>query len=195
VEKRGFQFHFIGKVVVQIPNIEILTYNMYESEYENGWPCHGKHDTSGESRYKHKPRLSRNIVSYVESFFFFEVCIDTVCKIHIKKYFDMDAIDRDRDFFLCRKDVANIYNRLMKRNYQLNKKDEKSVNLWYEKHKDNFFFYQKPNGEYVPFLDGIQTKWMLDTMVRLSHNNIIAMDSTFNTNKYRVSVFSMIDLV
>jgi hypothetical protein len=34
------------KVMVQSPNIEILTYNIYEHEDENGWPCHGKHDTS-----------------------------------------------------------------------------------------------------------------------------------------------------
>jgi hypothetical protein len=121
---------------------------------------------------------------------FFEVAIDTVCKMNIKKYVDMDAVDRDRDFFLCIKDVVNIYNHLMKRNYQQNKKDEKSVNLWYEKHKDNFLFYQKPNGGYVPFITRIQTKWMLDTnggyfpfitriqtkwmldtMVRLSHNS------------------------
>jgi hypothetical protein len=74
-------------------------------------------------------------------FFFFEVPIDIVCKMNIKKYVDMDAVDRDRDFFLCIKYVLNIYNRLMKRNCQLNKKDEKSVNLWYEKHKDDFFFY------------------------------------------------------
>jgi hypothetical protein len=71
----------------------------------------------------------------------FEVAIDTVCKMNIKKYVDMDAVDRDRDFFLCIKDVVNIYNHLMKRNCQQNKKDEKSVNLWYEKHKDDFFFY------------------------------------------------------
>jgi hypothetical protein len=74
-------------------------------------------------------------------FYFFEVPIDTVCKMNIKKYVDMDAVDRDRNFFLCRKNVVNIYNRLMKRNCQLNKKDEKSVNLWYEKHKDDFLFY------------------------------------------------------
>jgi hypothetical protein len=70
VQKRGCQCHFIVKVMVQNPNIEILTYNMYENEDENGRPCHGKHGTSGESTSKHKPRLSRDIVSYVESFFF-----------------------------------------------------------------------------------------------------------------------------
>jgi hypothetical protein len=64
--------------------------------------------------------------------------------MQIKKYVDMDVVDRDREFFLCIKCVANIYNRLMKRNYQLNKKDEKGVNLWYEKHKDDFSFTKIP---------------------------------------------------
>jgi hypothetical protein len=77
----------------------------------------------------------------VEScFFFLEVPIHTVCKMHIKKCADMDVVYRYRDFFLCRKDVANIYNHLMKRNYQLKKKDEKSVNLWYEKHKHYYIW-------------------------------------------------------
>ena len=83
----------------------------------------------------------------------------------------------------------------MKGNYQLHKKDEMSVNLWYRKHQNDFFFYQKPNGGDVPFIIGIQTKWMLETMVKLSNNSLIAMDSTFNMNKYGVSVLRMIDLV
>ena len=124
-----------------------------------------------------------------------EVPVDSVCKMHIKNHVDMDATARERYFFLSRKDVVNIYNRLMKGNYQLHKKDEMSVNLWYQKHQDDFFFYQKPNGGDVPFIVGIQTKWMLETMVKLSQNSLIAMDSTFNTNKYGVSVMSLIDLL
>ena len=99
----------------------------------------------------------------------------------------MDAEDHGRDFFLTRKDVANIYNRLMKGKYQLDKKDEMSVNLWYQKQPDDFFFFQKPNGPNVPFIIGIQTRWMLDRMVKLSHDSLIGMDSTFSTNKYGVS--------
>ena len=133
--------------------------------------------------------------SNVESCFFLDVLVDSVCKMHVKKYIDMDVAARDRDLFLRRKDVVNIYNRLMKGNYQLHKKDEMSVNLWYRKHPNDFFFYQKRNGGDVPFIFGIQTKWMLETMVKLSNNSLIAMDSTFNTNKYGVSVLRIIDLV
>ena len=62
-----------------------------------------------------------------------------------------------------------------------------SVNLWYHKHREDLFFYQKLNGAEIPFIMGIQTNWMLDTMVKLSHNRLIDMDSTFNTNKYGAS--------
>ena len=66
---------------------------MYEHEDENGWPCHGEHETSSESRSKNKPRLSRDMVSYMESFLVLEVPIDTVFKMNIKEYVDMEAVD------------------------------------------------------------------------------------------------------
>ena len=75
--------------------------------------------------------------------------------MHVTKYIDMDAATRDRDLFFSIKDVFNIYNRLMKGNYQLHKKDKISVNLWYRKHQNDSFFYQKPNGGDVPFIIGI----------------------------------------
>ena len=195
VKKRGCECHFIIKIMVQILEVEIISYNMYEHVDSQGSPCHGQHDTSGLVRVLHQPNLSRDMVSYVESCFSLDVPVDFVCKMHVKKYIDMDAAARDRDFFLCRKDVVNIYNCLIKGNYQFHKKDEMSVNLWYRKHPIDFFFYQNPNGGDVPFIVGIQMKWILETMVRLSNNSLIAMDSTFNMNEYGVSVLRMIDLV
>eukprot|EP00253_Pinus_taeda_P028427 PITA_28427 len=192
VQKRGCQCHFIVKVMHEIPDRAILTFNIYEHEDGEGWACHGQGDTSGETRALLRPKLSRDIVGYVESCFFLGVPIDVVYRTHIKRHVDIDVVARDRDVFLCRKDIVNIYNRLAKGNYQLHKKDEMSVNLWYQKHREDFFFYQKPNGVEVPFIIGIQTKWMLETMVKLSHNSLIAMDSTFNTNKYGYQLYTLV---
>ena len=80
MQKRGCQCHFIVKVMVDNPDIAILAYNMYEHEDGEGWPCHGQHDTSGDARTLHRPRLSRDIVAYVESCFSLVVPIDTVYK-------------------------------------------------------------------------------------------------------------------
>ena len=142
----------------------------------------------------HKIGLSRDNIYYVESCFYFDVLVDSVCKMNIYKHVYIDAKNCDRDFLLWRKDVENIYNRLRKGKYQLHQKDELSVNLWCQNHKDDIFFYLKPNDRDVPFTIGIQTKWMLETTIKLSYNNSIGMDSTFSTNRYGVSVMSMIDL-
>jgi len=63
VKKRGFQCHFIVKVMVQILEITIITCNMYEHEDNEVWPCHVQHDTSGHARSWHQPKLSRGVVS------------------------------------------------------------------------------------------------------------------------------------
>ena len=175
--------------MVQDPNIAVITYNQYDHEDGQGWPCHGKHSNLSDDVTERKARLLKDMISYLESCYFIELPIDSVCKMHIKKYIDIDATTRDRDFFLRRKEIVNVYNRLTNFFYQLHSKDEMSVNLWYQINQDDFFFYQKPNGADIPFIAGIQTKWMLETMVKLSHNSLIAMDSTFSTNKYGASFF------
>ena len=73
---------------------------------------------------------------------------------------------------------------MRKGNYQLHKKYETSVNFGSRDDQMMFYFFPNPNGPNVPFIIRIQTKWMLETMVKLSHNSLIGMDSTFNTNKY-----------
>ena len=75
----------------------------------------------------------------------------------------------------------------MKGDYQLYQNDEMNINLSYQKQPEDFFFYQNPNGPGVPFIMRILTKFMLETMAKVSHNNIISMDSIFSINKYRVS--------
>ncbi|GLJ21078.1 hypothetical protein SUGI_0385160 [Cryptomeria japonica] len=49
---------------------------------------------------------------------------------------------------------------------------------------------RQPQGVDKPFIMGIQMAWMLDMMVRLSHDSIISMDSTFATNKYGYQLYS-----
>ena len=94
--------------MVQSPHIALLTYNMYEHEDEQGWPCHGKLDTSGEARTLHKPKPTKDIISYVESCYLLGVSIDSTYKMHIDMHVDMDPTVRDRDFFLFRKDIFTI---------------------------------------------------------------------------------------
>ncbi|GLJ37316.1 hypothetical protein SUGI_0756990 [Cryptomeria japonica] len=98
-----------------------------------------------------------------------------------------------RDTFLLRKDVLNAWKRVRSIRSQKNEDDAKSVSLWHAQEKDNFFYYKRPdNIENVPFIIGIQTSWMQEMMVKHSHNSIIAMDSTFTTNKYGYQLYTLL---
>ena len=137
----GCQCHFIVNIMVHDPNIAVITYNQYDHEDGHGWPCHGKDNTLSDDVTQIKPRLSKDMISYLESCYFLQLPIESLCKMHIKKYLEIYATSRDRDFFLCKKDVVNIYNRLMKESYQLHNKDEMSVNISYQRNQDDFFLY------------------------------------------------------
>ena len=71
---------------------------MYEHEYEKGWPCHGKLNTLGEARTLHNPKLTKDIVAYVESCYLLGVSIDSTNKMYIDRHVDMDPTIRDRKF-------------------------------------------------------------------------------------------------
>ena len=72
--------------------------------------------------------------------FYMGVAIDVVCQMHIERHVDIDVEQCSIDFFLTRKYVVNIYARMRKGNYQLHKKDETSVNLWFKRRQNDFFF-------------------------------------------------------
>ena len=132
-EKEGMPMSFYYKGFELEYHISILTYNSYEHEDEDGWPCHGKRDASREARSLYSPNISREIVNYVESYFYMGVSIDVVCKIHIDQHLDIDVEHHGIYLLLTSKDVVNTYYHTRKENYQLHKKYEISVNLWHQK--------------------------------------------------------------
>ncbi|GLJ34588.1 hypothetical protein SUGI_0695670 [Cryptomeria japonica] len=191
-QKRGCQAHFYVKVMYGRPNVAVITYNEFSHQDANGEFCHGKDDPSGDPRSSVAPRLSNECKSYIESLLLMGVSIDTICEQH---YLDrgLTKLMNKRDTCLLRKDVLNAWKRVRSLRSQKNEDDAKSVCLWHEEEKDNFFYYKTPNNEEnVPFIIGIQTPWMREMMVKHSHNSIIAMDSTFSTNKYGYQLYSLL---
>ncbi|GLJ18061.1 hypothetical protein SUGI_0318650 [Cryptomeria japonica] len=191
-QKRGCQAHFYVKVMYGRPNVAIITYIEFSHQDANGEFCHGKDDPSGDPRSSVAPRLSNECKSYIESLLLMGVSIDTICEQH---YLDrgLTKLMNKRDTCLLRKDVLNAWKRVRSLRSQKNEDDAKSVCLWHEEEKDNFFYYKTPNNEEnVPFIIGIQTPWMREMMVKHSHNSIIAMDSTFSTNKYGYQLYSLL---
>ena len=187
VQKRGCQTHFIVKVMYGRPNVALITYNNFSHQDVDGKFCHGKDDPSGDPRSMVAPRLSNECKSYIESLLIMGVGIDTICEQH---YLDPSLANlmKKRDTCLLRKDVMNALIRVRSLRSQKDEDDAKSVSLWHIEENDNFFYYKIPKSEgNVPFTIGIQTQWMREMMVKYSHNSIIAMDSTFSTNRYGVS--------
>ena len=65
------------------PNVAIITYNMYEHEDKDGWPCHRQFDRSSEPRMMYAPRLSREMVLSVEAMYEMGSSIYMVCEQHM----------------------------------------------------------------------------------------------------------------
>ncbi|GLJ47194.1 hypothetical protein SUGI_0996270 [Cryptomeria japonica] len=192
IQKRGCQAHFLVGVMYGRPDVAIITYNEFTHCDANGEFCHGKDDPSSGPRSNFAPRLSNECKSYIETLLLMGVGIGTICEQH---YLDhgLTKLMKKRDTCLLRKDVLNAWKRVRSLRSQKNEDDAKSVSLWLVEGKDNFFYYKRPkNVENIPFIMGIQTPWMREMMVKHSHNSIIAMDSTFSTNKYGYELYTLL---
>eukprot|EP01018_Ginkgo_biloba_P010567 Gb_21121 [translate_table: standard] len=58
-----------------------------------------------------------------------------------------------------------------------------SIDLWVKQECQSIFFYQNQVDDQITFIIGLQTHWIREMMVKLSHNILIFMESTFSTNK------------
>ena len=72
-----------------------------------------------------------------------------------------------------------------------------SVRMWVQANQDIVFYFQELNtghvprsltGDNMPFVIGIQTKFMFQMMLEDGHNSAVSIDATFGTNKKKVSV-------
>eukprot|EP01018_Ginkgo_biloba_P022089 Gb_14053 [translate_table: standard] len=66
-----------------------------------------------------------------------------------------------------------------------------STNLWVRQECQSIFFYQNPMDDQTTFIIGLQTLWMHKMRVKLSHNSLITMDSTFSINKYGYQLYTL----
>ncbi|GLJ26768.1 hypothetical protein SUGI_0521860 [Cryptomeria japonica] len=96
---------------------------------------------------------------------------------------------KKRDSFVTHKDVMNMAIRVHSIRSRKHVHDATSILEWKKQDEANLFIFQQPQGTDRPFIMGIQTSWMLDMMVRFSHDSFISMDSTFATNKYRYQLY------
>eukprot|EP01018_Ginkgo_biloba_P023023 Gb_36471 [translate_table: standard] len=194
VYKRGCTCHFIMKRLVVKPSVAMIIYNNYKHVDKHGFPCHRVEDESCEGRVVHAPYFSNKLHEIVEKMYHQGLTVDKVFEKFIEEKRSDQYILRSsssRDDFLLRKDIINIFNRCSQDTFQLHIKDSISIDLWVKQELQFIFFYQKLVDDQKAFIIGLQTPWMCKMIVEFSHNSLIAMDSTFNTNKinYTLMVF------
>ena len=90
-----------------------------------------------------------------------------------------------RDAFLTKKDILNQRKQLDDPRYQIHEDDSLNVQYWVEKNEVDVFILNRE-----PFMLEIMMRWQVEQVVKHGHNNVLAMDSTFCTSKYKV--FSLI---
>ncbi|GLJ26299.1 hypothetical protein SUGI_0505470 [Cryptomeria japonica] len=167
-KNRGCACHFIVKVLYGRLDVAILILKKSLHVDKNGEACHGVDDTKNELRSQFVPNLSDECKAYIERLLLMDVSVDAIMDRHLDDPIFLDMLKK-RDSFMTHKDVINAVTRV--RSIQSRK-------------------HVHPQGVNRPFIMGIQMAWMLDMMVRFSHDSIISMGSTFTTNKYGYQLYS-----
>ncbi|GLJ53155.1 hypothetical protein SUGI_1132770 [Cryptomeria japonica] len=183
--KRGCTCHFIVKVLYGRLDVAILILKQLLHVDKNGEACHGMDDTSNELCSQFAPNVSDECKAYIERLLLMDVSVDAIVDIHLDDPIFYDILKKRASFVTC-KDVMNAVMRVHSIWSRKHVNDATSILEW-KKQEANFFFFQQPQGVDRPSIMGIQMAWMLDMMVRFSHDSIISMDSTFTTNKYEQS--------
>eukprot|EP01018_Ginkgo_biloba_P027921 Gb_24886 [translate_table: standard] len=180
------------KRLVAKPSMAMIIYDNYKHVDKHGCPCHGVEDESCKGRVVHAPHLSNKLHKVVEKMYH-QGLRQSVLKFIEEKRSDGYIMhsSSSRDDFLLRKDIINIFNRCSQDTFQLHTKHSISTNLWVKQEHQSIFFYQKPVDDQKEFIIGLQTPWMYKMMVEFSHNSLIAMDSTFNTNNYGYQLYTL----
>ena len=180
------------------PNDDVLIYTACRHVDEQNVVCRGNEENDIPKKFNFAPHLTENIRTSVE-----ELIRDGFNATMIWDKFISDVrygsgelfTGAPRDSFMTRQDVLNIYNNIKRLEYVRHESDPMTVDCWVHECLESLFFYQQQDlVKNIPFIVGIQTKWMLSMMVKHSHNNVISMDSTFSTNKYGVRYLTKLHL-
>eukprot|EP01018_Ginkgo_biloba_P034264 Gb_28487 [translate_table: standard] len=172
----------------------MIVYNNNKHVDKHGCPYHGVEDESCEGRVVHAPYLSNKLHKVIEQMYHQGLIVNKVFEKFLKekrshKYIMNSSLSRDD--FLLRRDIMNIFNRCSQETFQLHRKDSVNTNLWVRQECQSIFFYQKLVDDHTTFVIRLKTPWMHKMMVKFFHNSLIAMDSTFSTNKNGYQLYTL----
>ncbi|MCO5559038.1 hypothetical protein L7F22_012630 [Adiantum nelumboides] len=103
------------------------------------------------------------------------------------------SLHKTRDLFLTMRDILNIACKMENITIHTDSDDAKSVHNWVADNASHVFFYQPMDSvNEKPFALGIQTTWQLETICKYGNRGLLAMDSTFGTNKYKFQLYTVL---
>eukprot|EP01018_Ginkgo_biloba_P003130 Gb_12399 [translate_table: standard] len=172
----------------------MIVYNNNKHVDKHACPCHGVEHESCEGRVVHAPYLLNKLHKVIKQMYHQGLTVDKVFEKFIAEKRSHEFVmhsSSSRDDFLLRRDIMNIFNRCSQEIFYLHRKDFVSTDLWVRQECQSIFFYQKLVDDHTTFIIGLQTPWMRKMTVKFSHNSLIAMDSTFSTNKYGYQLYTL----
>ena len=97
-----------------------------------------------------------------------------------------------KDERLTKHVLYNLSAKVKREKVRLHKNDAISIHMWIKLNLERVLLYREhqvgpPSQD---FILALQSPWQLAQMIQLSHGKVLAMDSTFATNKYGVRFLS-----
>ena len=129
--------------------------------------------------------LLEHVKYWVVSILFVGVSQDPMHNKHVQMLVTQqthgDVLKMGRNAFLTKRDILNQRKQLDDPRYRIHEDDSLNFQYWVEKNEVDVFILNRE-----PFILWIMTIWQVEQVVKHGHNNVLAMDSTFRTIKYKV---------
>lgn len=192
---RGCECHFVVNRLYEDPCIAMISYiNPYHTDKAD-LVCHGApcKDVDQNSNNFFSPWISLEKKTWVLNMLFRGFSPQQVLDWHIQYLHARQSSDPKcyitRDDFLSIRDIMNISRKLAIHKYQLHDDDAESTKRWCVQNESMTFVYQEQDLESnKDFILGIQTPWQREMCNKFGNGNLLSMDATFGTNKYKVYI-------
>ncbi|MCO5601561.1 hypothetical protein L7F22_055684 [Adiantum nelumboides] len=194
--KSGCQCHFVVTQLYLWPHIGRINFIEWNHVDLDDNICHGKLYCGPEKRLQLAPAISREMKQWVFYMLLKGFTPQQVFSHHIgiaEQNMMGGSLHKTRDLFLTMRDILNIACKMENITIHTDSDDAKSVHNWVADNASHVFFYQPMDSvNEKPFALGIQTTWQLETICKYGNRGLLAMDSTFGTNKYKFQLYTVL---
>lgn len=194
--KQGCKCHFIISRHVDNVTACISYIHAFHTNQDN-MICHGIETKDQQPLLAYSPWISNakrdNVLAMLYAGFTPQQVFDNhIEEVHKRFRVPNSNIIPTRDDYLSLKDIFNISQKVTSEKYHLHDNDAESIGQWViDNPKWIFFSQQQDKRSGKPFMLGLQSPWQREICRAFSDNNLLAMDSTFGTNMYKMALYTI----